>query len=185
MKKLFIFALALLVLPTVADNHGFTYHETKVKLIKVSYSIHPLYDTEIYNHVKDMGYSSTMAMLIVAQARLESGGYTSRLFRKGHNAFGMMKHKKDTLALPETLYAEGRPGYAKYRSLEESTKAVMHFLSRKKCTFNFTSVNSYCVWLKKVGYYETTVEKYKNALHGNLLKVDIIRELQYYKIGLA
>jgi hypothetical protein len=132
----------------------------------------PTPNEEIFNAALSSGLDSTMAKLLVAQAIHETGGFKSRLYRRGNNAFGMMVSKKDTLKVG-SMAAEGRPGYAKYESLEESTKAVIGLLTRKGCSFKFKSPHQYASWLKSVRYYEDSVSNYSNALNVHYKKVVI------------
>jgi hypothetical protein len=46
-------------------------------------------DKSIYNTAIEEGFSPTSAMLIVAQARLESGHYSSDVFKANNNMYGM------------------------------------------------------------------------------------------------
>lgn len=134
--------------------------------------IEPTPEEEVYLTAIEYGLDTIMAKLIVAQARHESGKFSSKLYRKGNNAFGMMRCKRDTLAL-SSMHAENRPGYAMYATLENSTIAVLNLLSRKGCKFNFKSPGAYANWLKSVGYYEDSVQNYSNSLRVHYNKLEI------------
>ncbi len=120
------------------------------------------------------GLDSTMAKLIVAQARHESGNFTSRLFRKHNNAFGVKysKWRKYSLALNGNGKAENRSGYATYSSVDSSTVDVLMWLCTKS-DLKFKSSADYARWLKSIHYYEANEKLYKNALNAHLNKIKL------------
>lgn len=118
----------------------------------------------VYKTVWKLGYSDFMARMIVIQARHESGEFNSKLYRTATNAFGMMKHPKDTLMKKENYWAEGRCCYAGYETLEHSTLAAMAWLTRKGCPFDFKTTKQYATWLKSKNYYECKIDEYLPGL---------------------
>lgn len=61
------------------------------------------------------GFDRVPMGLVVAQSALETGAWTSRIFRENHNAFGMkLPTRRDTLATGE------RYGHATYNSVPDS-----------------------------------------------------------------
>lgn len=63
------------------------------------------------------GFGDVSPALLVAQSELETGGWTSAIFRENRNAFGM-KHPS---VRPTTSIGSSR-GHAVYRSVEDSVK---------------------------------------------------------------
>lgn len=101
-------------------------------------------DQSIYNTAIEEGFSPTSAKLIVAQARYESGHYTSDVFKANNNMFGMKfvgqpLAKRGTLAPPNERSASCKSGgacvdsdhYAKYSSIEDSAKDTIQRLYKK------------------------------------------------------
>ena len=72
------------------------------------------------------------AEIVLAQARLETGNFTSRRCKVDHNLFGMKKRKR----------------YAKYRHWKESVKDYKERISSR-----YTGGNYYA-FLKRIGYAE-------------------------------
>lgn len=132
----------------------------------------PTVQQEIFRTVIEAGYDTLMGKLIVAQAMHETGNFKSKLFRKGNNAFGMLKGKKDTLAIG-IMRAEKRNGYAKYTDVTNSTYAVLQLLERKGCNFKFKNPQEYAKWLKTKGYYTAPTSEYARAISRHYNKVKI------------
>jgi len=98
-------------------------------------------DQSIYNTAIEEGFSPTSAKLIVAQARLESGHYSSDVFKANNNMYGM-KYVAQPLATKGTLAPlkersksckEGGncvngDYYAKYSSVEDSARDTIQRL---------------------------------------------------------
>lgn len=69
-----------------------------------------------------MGYDLVDAHLILAQADLESGGFTNRLAVEGNNVFSMrMPRQRQTTAVG-TITAEGGAVFARYASLADGVR---------------------------------------------------------------
>lgn len=166
--------IILLTLVFAITTLSFGKEETPIKTTTLPEVVitAPTTQQEIFNTVIEQGYDTLMAKLIVAQAMHESGNFKSKLFRKGNNAFGMMRTKKDTLAIG-SMGAEKRSGYAVYEDVNKSTIAVLQLLERKGCGFKFNSAKEYAKWLKSKGYYEDTTTNYVRALQIHLRRVRI------------
>jgi flagellum-specific peptidoglycan hydrolase FlgJ len=135
--------------------------------------LEPTKDEEIFRTVIENGYDSMMAKLLVAQSRHETGNYKSRLARLANNMFGMQKPRRSHTRAIGTAWAEGRPNYAKYGSIEDSTLDVLDLLKRRNCPFNFKTTYEYAKWLKSKGYYEDSLENYSRALKRQLRQVTV------------
>jgi hypothetical protein len=63
-----------------------------------------------------------------AQAKLETANYTSNVYKKLNNLFGMkMPKERPTTATASNIIAEGRP-YAKYENNDSSIKDMILYL---------------------------------------------------------
>lgn len=102
------------------------------------------------------------ARLMVAQSAHETSvagvPFMSSLSLLANNIFGY-KYIGQSLAV-------GNYGaYAKYDSIENSTKEVAQWIIRKGGLLNmFPTVKSYATWLKLHNYYEDSVDNYSRGL---------------------
>jgi len=133
-------------------------------------------DQSIYNTAIEEGFSPTSAKLIVAQARLESGHYSSSVFKANNNMYGMkfIGTDKQPLATRGTLaplnersascknggVCVDRDYYAKYSSAEDSAKDTiqrLYKITRNGIGFeqlkNVASATEYANKLKKRNYF--------------------------------
>lgn len=133
--------------------------------------LEPTIQQEIFRTVLECGYDSTMAKLLVAQSRHETGNWKSKLSRKANNVFGMHKAKKNTRAIG-VMVAEKGNRFAMYATVEDSTLEALEWLSKKDCPFKFKNSNEYAKWLKSKGYYEDSVANYSNALKAHLKHIN-------------
>lgn len=97
---------------------------------------------------------------IIAQSKVESANYTSDLFNRSNNAFGMKNAKsRDQLGFSV-------PGdqYRNYSSLNESVEDFIYYLNYVKFPSMVYSPEEYARKLKDLGYYESNQVDYANAL---------------------
>lgn len=88
-------------------------------VLKLTGSVGNFESTLIYFIARCSGYTKQNALMLVKQARLESGGYTSRARREANNIFGMkMPRKRATTAIGTITLNEGE--FARYRSIADS-----------------------------------------------------------------
>lgn len=126
----------------------------------------------------DKGNTVTFAKLLAAQAIHESANFTSNVFKKNNNAFGMKtpRVRKSPYILGAGSAApasEGPTPYAKYASVSDSAKDVLHWLAYNKVnTGLYTTPDAYAAVLKSKGYYGDTVANYTRALKAALKKLD-------------
>jgi flagellum-specific peptidoglycan hydrolase FlgJ len=85
-------------------------------------------DQQVYNELKK--YNIKHPHIVLAQAKLETGNYTSKLCKRHGNLFGL----------------KGRKGCAKFGSWQESVKAYRDWVQYKY------KGGDYYVFLKKIGY---------------------------------
>lgn len=124
--------------------------------------------------VKGQGYSTTVAKIIAAQAMHESAKFSSNLFLKNANAFGMKvpSVRKSPYILSAGISApasEGSTPYANYRSLEDSVKDLIHWHSYVKSGLaGIITASQYAAVLKAKGFYGDTSTNYTTALNRHL-----------------
>ena len=109
-----------------------------------------------------------MKAYITAQAMHETGIFTSPLFLKYNNAFGMkMPVQRHTLATQPTP-----TGYATYNSVEDSIKDLVLYFSAKEYPETFETVGEYVDFAKTKGYFEASLASYKKAVTKYLNEVN-------------
>ena len=85
-------------------------------------------DQQVYDELKK--YDVKYPQIVLAQAKLETGNYTSTLCKKHGNLFGLKR----------------KGGYAKFNNWRESVKAYRDWVQYKY------KGGDYYVFLKKIGY---------------------------------
>ena len=85
-------------------------------------------DQQVYDELKK--YNVKYPQIVLAQAKLETGNYTSTLCKKHGNLFGLKR----------------KGGYAKFNNWQESVKAYRDWVQYKY------KGGDYYVFLKKIGY---------------------------------
>ena len=146
------------------------------------------YDQLIYDAAIKGGFTPTSAKLVVAQARHETGNYTSNVFIKNNNLFGM-KYVGQPLATKGTQAPKSEWGcggqcnsdfYSKYNNVQDSVQDLINRnlkITRNGVTFeqlkNATDSTTYATLLKKRGYYGATTSVYDSGLKNALLKISV------------
>jgi hypothetical protein len=128
------------------------------------------YDQRIYNQAIADGMPHSLAVLIVAQARHETGGYTSSVFKLCNNAFGY-KWVGQSLADGSCSMSPEGDAYARYSSIEDSTHEITQWIRRRQNSGVFpadlssiSNGNEYASLLKSAGYFGDTISNYANGL---------------------
>lgn len=135
-------------------------------------------DEQIYQAAVKAGFSPSAAKLVVAQARHETGNYTSNIFRLNNNLFGM-KYVKQPLAQQGNKSPEG-DYYAKYANVGDSVQDLVnrnYKITRGGVSFdqlkNVSDSTDFAQKLKKRGYYGASVNEYANGLKNALMRINI------------
>ncbi len=135
-------------------------------------------DEQIYTAALKAGFSPSAAKLVVAQARHETGNYSSYQFRNNNNLFGM-KYVKQPLAKQGNKSPEG-DFYAKYANVGDSVQDLVnrnYKITRGGVSFdqlkNVSDSTDFAQKLKKRGYYTAGVNEYANGLKNALMRVNI------------
>lgn len=128
----------------------------------------------IYNTAISTGINNLVASFIVSQAAHETGGFTSDLFNRANNAFGMTVpklRKSPFIIAADKKQPDGSGNYAKYLNVQDSTKDLIHWFTYNGITLNtITSPEQYANVLKSKGYYGDTVQNYLSGLKTYLAK---------------
>ena len=129
-------------------------------------------DQLIYETAVADGIPGTLALFIVAQARHETGNYTSRFFTVGKNAFGYsyVPNAKWQLDLGGPLADNGIP-IAQYASVQNSVHELTDWIKRRQTEHIFPgnlemigTPQQYAQLLKNAGYYQDSLANYSAAL---------------------
>jgi len=115
--------------------------------------------TRIYNALVKEGVPDVNARIIIGQTRHETASYSSNVFKVNNNIAGMKV--PSVRKSPYILGAgtappsnEGSTPYARYASIEDSARDLVHWLKYQKV--NWAQVNtpeSYASFLKSKNFY--------------------------------
>jgi len=115
----------------------------------------------IFNNLTAAGFKNSMAGFVVAQTAHETAGYTSNIFKKNNNLFGM-KYAGQYNAAGE------KNGYAYYNNYTQSIYDFIQWVQRRRAylninTFDLITLKQYTDWLKLNDYYEDSSTNYYNG----------------------
>lgn len=107
--------------------------------------------------------------LIIAHAKVESGNFTNNLVLKHNNVFGM-KHARvrPTLSLGPLARAEGKKGYAAFRSIAESTVDYLMWVDYHREIRVYRTTIEYVTMLDRHGFYGCSRQEYFLAIKSYL-----------------
>lgn len=129
-----------------------------------------IYSQALQGSPYNPGVPDAVARLMVAQARHETGDFTSNLFRRYNNAFGYAYYAPSNYQTGPGSIADNGQAIAAYRSVEDSTNEVIDWLYRRVRQGRFPDLNTistpeqYAAALKAAAYYGDTVENYLRGL---------------------
>jgi uncharacterized FlgJ-related protein len=90
--------------------------------------------------------------MIYNQARLETGNFTSRVFKEGSNLFGMHRARIRPTTSNDYMIADYGRRVAKYETWQDSVLDMVHYYEYYE-SLGY-STDDYLVFLKEVGYCE-------------------------------
>ena len=131
------------------------------------------YEEKIYNTARAEGMPHTLALLMVAQSKVESGNYTSNIFKTGNNAFGFMYYKGSKYQIGQGPVADNHYPAAKYKNVEDSTREVTSWIKRRQLDGQFpkdlTGIKTpliYATYLKNGAhpYMGASISSYANGM---------------------
>lgn len=123
--------------------------------------------TVALERLKQKGFSnaSFLAKAMVAQAKHETGNFTSNHFKNSNNAFGYSYYAGSIHQIGAGAVADNRQKVGKYASVADSTKEVVDWIGRRKSAFaGVLTLAQYATALKKNGYYGDTLTNYLKGL---------------------
>lgn len=97
---------------------------------------------------------------IVAQAKLESANFTSRVYMTDNNMFGM---KVGSSGTPGLKSPEG-DFYEHYKNDGDSLQDLLGWLDKKNFPVRVSSSDEYAIELRKRGYFTATLQLYQDGL---------------------
>jgi len=116
------------------------------------------------------GVPPALANIIVAQAKHETGNFSSRFFVQDHNGFGYSYYSGSPYQTGAGGVADNGQSIAQYATIEDSTKEIIDWLYRRMREGKFpdlrtiTTIEEYAVRLKNAGYYGAPVTEYLAGL---------------------
>jgi hypothetical protein len=125
-------------------------------------------DQLIQTTLRGAGYSETMARIVAAVSRHETGNYTSHVFKTLNNMFGMRYPRvRETTALYESRDSK----YSVYSSPADSVRDMVLYLNARRYPFHVSDARALVTLMKKHGYFEDNLENYVNGVERALTKV--------------
>lgn len=128
-------------------------------------------ETTIYRAAMAQGLPDTLARLLIAQAKHETGNFTSNFFKKYNNAFGYSYYPGSPWQVPGggTLADNNQP-IAVYKSVQDSVGEIADWLKRRVKEGKFPALSTitdpeqYAQLLWHAGYYTDTIKNYSRGL---------------------
>lgn len=122
----------------------------------------------IYNTAINEGVNPLVSSFIVSQSGHETFGFSSMLFQRANNAFGMTvpnKRKSPYILGADKKQPDGNSIYAKYSDIEDSVKDLIHWFKYNKINLNdIKTLDEYATILKSKGYYGANYNVYINGM---------------------
>jgi hypothetical protein len=120
-------------------------------------------EEQIMSILIDSGYTINEQKIIIAQAKLESGNFSSPLYRKSNNAFAIHKWKDSKYALETRIRAEGCACFASYRNVREATLDYLDYRKYKSVPRE-ESPQRYVAYIKSKNYFTAPESEYLSIL---------------------
>ena len=126
-------------------------------------------EQRIRRTVIEKGLPKAMQNLIVAQAKHETGNFTSNAFKRNNNLFGYKYVGSRYQLSPGITSSEGN-AYGFYATIEDSVRELCDWIGRRQKSGVFPSdlstmtASRYAQLLKSAGYYGDTVTVYTAGL---------------------
>lgn len=115
--------------------------------------------------IRSSRYKS-LASYIEAQARHETGNFTSNLFLNANNLFGMTVPKKRYhLGFPSGILSEDKTEYLGFKNSDESIADLLLWFDNQNFPTSVNGADEYARELKARGYYTAPYSEYLNGLN--------------------
>lgn len=146
------------------------------------------HEQAIARAAQDAGFNSSLTNLLVAQAKVETGNFSSAVFNTCNNAYGyiFVGQKNATACSRKQGSNDGGANYAAYNNVYDSATEVCNWIKRNVPNYNsITTTAQYATALKnsKVGSYFSEPASnyaaslaiyYKNIVVNNPIKATLI-----------
>lgn len=117
--------------------------------------------TDIFHLLIEQGFNVDMAKYITAQAAHESANFSSKVFKRNKNCFGM----RDAIYRRETNLGDfDRDGYANYADIEQCVQDYRLYFLNQSFHTNYNTLKEFVLALKENGYFEASLEEYLNGV---------------------
>ena len=113
----------------------------------------------LFNYWDKSKYKA-LKKFIIAQSKVETGGYSSGLFLRANNAFGM----KNALYRDQYGYKVQGDPYRNYANVLDSIKDFELYLDSVGFPVTVNSAEAYTGNLKRLNYFESPLNDYTKAL---------------------
>lgn len=116
------------------------------------------------------GLPVALSWLLVAQAKHETGNFTSNFFKRYNNAFGYSYYPASPYQIGAGTVADNGLKIAAYSNLQDSVKELIDWLYRRLREGKLpnlqaiTTPEQYAAALKGAGYYGDTLQNYTAGL---------------------
>ena len=130
-----------------------------------------IYQTARAGSPVNPGLPAALAYLLVAQAKHETGNFTSKFFKQYNNAFGYTYVPGARYQSGGGTIADNGQPIAQYPGVKESVYEIIDWIYRRRSEGKFpndlttiTTPEQYGQLLKNSGYYGDTLQNYVNGL---------------------
>lgn len=130
-----------------------------------------IYQTALTGTVNSAGLPPTLAALVVAQAKHETGNFSSPIFLNQNNAFGYSYFSGSPYQIGSGVVADNGLKTAKYANVADSTREIVDWIGRRSRDGRFPADLStiqtpadYAALLKQNGYFTDSLSNYANGL---------------------
>lgn len=130
------------------------------------------------------GLPPALASLLVAQAKHETGDFSSNLFTKFNNAFGYTYTPASIYQTGAGTLADNNAPIGAYRNIEDSTKEIVDWIYRRVKDGKFpadlssiTTPDQYAALLKNANYFTDSLANYAAGLRRWFIQVlNVVRD---------
>lgn len=117
------------------------------------------FDNIILDILLENGVEEELSQIILAQAKHESGNFTSNIFWENNNPFGMKCPRKR----PTTCIGTNR-GHGVFNSIEDAVIDYVWWMEFNNIPFNEKNTRKYVQLLKNKRYFEDDINRYYKAV---------------------
>lgn len=160
MKKIL---LILILLPIWAPSESNTVPPWQLDVVEVR--VNESYEEEIIRVLREQGVGENLSQIILAQAKHESGNFSSVIFEENWNPFGMKQAR-----VRQTTCIGTNRGHGVYSSLSDAVIDYVLWMKDRNVPFKGKCLKSYVMILKSKGYFEDDFDNY-------------VRGMEYFVLG--